>query len=44
MRRLPSLKAGLIALGLAVLVGLGGWLWLRNGLAVWFDAAIAFCM
>ena len=26
--------------GLAVL---GLWLWSRNGLAIWVDAAIAFC-
>lgn len=44
MKRLASLKTGLIALGLAAVIGLGGWLWLRHGLAVWFDAAIAFCM
>lgn len=33
----------LIGLGLAALLALGGWLWLRHGLAVWLDAAIAFC-
>jgi len=25
------------------LVGLGLWLWSRNGLAVFVDAAVAFC-
>lgn len=33
----------LIGLGVAGLIGLGLWLWSRNGLAVWVDAAIAFC-
>ena len=33
----------LIGLGAAALIGLGLWLWSRNGLAVWVDAAIAFC-
>lgn len=28
--------------GLALL-GLGVWLWSRVGLAVWLDAAVAFC-
>ncbi|WGM32163.1 hypothetical protein KKHFBJBL_02414 [Brevundimonas sp. NIBR11] len=28
---------------LAAVVALGVWLWARNGLAVWVDAAIAFC-
>lgn len=27
----------------AALVGLGLWLWSRNGLAVFVDAAVAFC-
>lgn len=27
-----------------VLTGLGGWLWLRNGLPIWLESAIAFCM
>ena len=26
------------------LVGLGLWLWLRFGGAVWFDTALAFCL
>ena len=26
-----------------VLIGLGAWLWLHEGLDVWIDAAIAFC-
>jgi type IV secretory pathway TrbD component len=33
----------LIGIGLAAVLGLGVWLWSRNGLAVWVDAAIAFC-
>ncbi len=33
----------LTGLGLAAVLGLGVWLWSRNGLAVWVDAAIAFC-
>lgn len=33
----------LIGVGLAGVLGLGLWLWSRNGLAVWVDAAIAFC-
>lgn len=33
----------LIGLAVAALIGLGIWLWSRNGLAVWVDAAIAFC-
>ncbi len=28
---------------LAPFAALGLWLWARNGLAVWVDAAIAFC-
>ena len=33
----------LIGLGIAALLGLGLWLWSRNGLAIWVDAAVAFC-
>lgn len=33
----------LIGLCVAALLMLGGWLWSRNGLGVWMDAAIAFC-
>lgn len=33
----------LIGAAVVALVGLGVWLWSRHGLAVWFDAAIAFC-
>jgi|GEM_PF-3922060 len=32
------------ALTLAALIGAGLWLWLRFGGAVWFDAALAFCL
>lgn len=36
---------GLIVAAVSLpIIALGGWLWLRNGLAVWIDAAIAFCM
>ena len=28
---------------LALTAAFGVWLWARNGLAVWIDAAIAFC-
>ena len=34
----------LIGLGFLALAALGGWLWSRHGLAVWLDAAIAFCL
>lgn len=33
-----------IGVGLVALAALGGWLWSRHGLAVWLDAAIAFCI
>lgn len=33
----------LIGIGLAAATGLGVWLWSRHGLAIWVDAAIAFC-
>ena len=35
-----------LAIGCAfvAVAALGGWLWSRHGLAVWLDAAIAFCM
>jgi type IV secretory pathway TrbD component len=33
----------LSGLGVAALLGLGVWLWGRHGLAIWVDAAIAFC-
>jgi hypothetical protein len=34
-----------LALGAAglILLGAGIWLWSRAGLAVWMDAAVAFC-
>lgn len=38
MRR--RLLIGAVAAGA---LGLGLWLWSRHGLAVWLDAAIAFC-
>ena len=34
----------MIGLGLLTLVALGSWLWGRHGLAIWLDAAIAFCI
>lgn len=37
-----AIGLGLAAAGLA-LAALGLWLWSRHGLAVWLDAAIAFC-
>lgn len=33
----------LLGAAAALLIVLGGWLWLREGLDVWIDAAIAFC-
>lgn len=33
----------IIGAGLTALAGLGLWLWSRNGLAVFVDAAVAFC-
>lgn len=33
----------IIGVGVVALLAAGGWLWSRNGLAVWMDAAIAFC-
>lgn len=35
--------AGLAILG-AVIVGLGLWLWFRNGVPVWLEGAVAFCL
>ena len=32
-----------IGVAVAALIGLGLWLWSRNGLAVFVDAAVAFC-
>ena len=32
-----------VILAFVALTALGLWLWSRNGLAVWVDAAIAFC-
>lgn len=40
-RRLPVLLATIAA---AALVGVGLWAWQRWGLAVWLDAALAFCL
>lgn len=42
MSRRLIIGAGVM--GLLALVVLGGWLWSRNGLAIWLDAAIAFCL
>jgi hypothetical protein len=33
----------IIGAGLVLLAGLSLWLWSRNGLAVFVDAAVAFC-
>lgn len=33
----------IIGAGVAAVLGLGLWLWSRHGLAVFVDAAIAFC-
>lgn len=33
----------LVAAGFTAVAALGLWLWSRNGLAVWVDAAVAFC-
>lgn len=33
----------ILAAAFMAVVALGLWLWARNGLAVWVDAAIAFC-
>lgn len=41
MRRWPVI-VGVAAPALG-LTALGLWLWARHGLAVWLDAAIAFC-
>lgn len=38
------IKTLTIALILSSLLGLGLWLWFRFGGAVWFDAALAFCL
>lgn len=32
-----------VATGFGLVATLGLWLWSRNGLAVWVDAAVAFC-
>ena len=32
-----------VILASVALTALGLWLWSRNGLAIWVDAAIAFC-
>lgn len=37
------IRSLLIGTGIAALIGLGLWLWLRFGSAVWFDAALALC-
>lgn len=33
----------ILAAAFTTVAVLGLWLWARNGLAVWVDAAIAFC-
>ena len=33
----------ILAAAFTAVAALGLWLWARNGLAVWVDAAIAFC-
>ena len=33
----------ILAAAFMAVAALGLWLWARNGLAVWVDAAIAFC-
>lgn len=33
----------LIAAAALGLIALGGWLWARHGVAMWVDAAVAFC-
>lgn len=39
-----KVRSALFALAaLAVVGGLGGWLWLRNGVPVWLEGAVAFC-
>lgn len=39
------MKAGPIVVGVAVaaLIGLGGWLWSRQGVMVWLQDAIRYC-
>lgn len=37
-------KPGLLVFAAAAaLTALGAWLWLRNGVPVWLESAIAFC-
>jgi len=40
------MKARDFGLGLlgAAIIGAGLWLWFRNGVPVWLEGAIAFCM
>lgn len=33
-----------LMLAALALTGLGAWLWLRNGLPIWLESAIAFCI
>lgn len=37
------MRAWPVILVFVALAALGLWLWSRNGLALWVDAAIAFC-
>jgi type IV secretory pathway TrbD component len=43
MSRRLVLATGFAAIA-ALTLALGLWLWSRNGLAVWVDSAIAFCL
>ena len=40
------MTAGKVGLGLlgAAVIGAGLWLWFRNGVPIWLESAIAFCM
>ena len=33
-----------ILIGAVALTGLGVWLWFRNGVPIWLESAIAFCI
>jgi hypothetical protein len=38
-----SLRGILVGLGVAALIGLGGFLWNRQGAMVWLQDAIRYC-